>query len=155
MASPTGTILVTGANGGLGSNIVSRIIQSPELASQNYGLYTVRKVETATVLNGILSKAPATHKHDAVALDLASLQSVRDAAAAINKRVAEGELPPIRALVLNAGFQEHSTQTFTPDGFDMSFQANYLSHWLLTLLLLQSVDKEHGRIVVIGSWTHE
>ncbi len=37
----------------------------------------------------------------------------------------------------------------------MSFQVNYLAHFLFTLLLLQSMDKTHGRIVVIGSWTHE
>ncbi len=154
MATPNGTIVVTGANGGLGSAIVTKIVGSPDLA-RYHGLYTVRKVDTAATLHDILASAPASHKRDVVAVDLAKLDSVREAAAAINARVAAGEVPPIRALILNAGFQEATTQSFSADGFDLSFQANYLSQWLLTLLLLRSMDKDHGRIVVVGSWTHE
>lgn len=89
------------------------------------------------------------------ALDLSRLSSVRQAAADINARVAAGSLPRIRCLILNAAYQEHTTQDFTPDGFDMTFQCNYLSHWLLVLLLLQSMDRERGRVVVVGSWSHE
>ena len=149
-------IIVTGANGGLGSAIAARIVGTPELASKYHGIFTVRKAETATTLNGILKGAPSPgHKHDVVALDLGRLASVRAAAADINKRVAEGSLPPIKAIVLNAAFQEWTTQTFSEDGFDMSFQASYLGHWLFVLLLLQSMDKARGRVVVIGSYTHE
>ena len=155
MADRKGTIFVTGTNGGLGSAIVSKIISSPELSAGYHGIYTVRKVETATVLNQALASAPSTHSFDKVALDLSKLSSVREVANAINRRVAEGSLPPIRALILNAGYQEHTTHDFSPDGFDMTFQSNYLSHWLLTLMLLQSMDKEHGRVVVLGSWLHE
>ncbi|TQV92886.1 hypothetical protein IF1G_08189 [Cordyceps javanica] len=73
----------------------------------------------------------------------------------MNARVAEGKLPPVRALVLNAGFQEHTTQTKTEDGFDMTFQVNYFSQFLLVLLLLQSMDKESGHKLAIGSWLHD
>ncbi len=150
-----GTILVTGSNGGLGSNIVSKIVNSPEFSQYYYGIYTVRTAESADVVKRILSSGPQTHQHDVVALDLGRLESVRQVANDINRRVADGKLPPIRALILNAGYQEHTTQTFSPDGFDMSFQANYLSHWLLTLKLLQGLDAQRGRVVVVGSWTHE
>ena len=153
--APKGTIVVTGTNGGLGSSIVSRIVSTPEIADNYYGLYTVRKVETATTLNEALRPASASHEHQAIALDLGRLSSVRQVAKDINARVASGQIPPIRALILNAGYQEHTTQDFSEDGFDLSFQANYLGHWLLTLLLLESFDKEDGRIVVVGSWTHE
>lgn len=44
---------------------------------------------------------------------------------------------------------------WTDDEFDTTFAANYLGHWLLTLLLLKSMDKEEGRIIVIGSQSHE
>jgi NAD(P)-dependent dehydrogenase (short-subunit alcohol dehydrogenase family) len=156
MASLKGSILVTGSGGGLGSAIVSQILSRQEIAKDYYGLYTVRKVSTATTVSKILEKATSvSHKHELVTLDLSSLANVRRAAEDINKRVANGSLPPIRALVLNAGYQEHIGQTFTDDGFDSSFQANYLSHFLLTLMLLESMDKEKGRIVVLGSWTHE
>lgn len=64
-------------------------------------------------------------------------------------------MPPIRALILNAGVLDFGKQTWTSDGFDVTFASNYLGHWLLTLLLLQSMDKEAGTIVVIGSQMHE
>ncbi|KAI6091730.1 NAD(P)-binding protein [Hypoxylon rubiginosum] len=151
-----GSILVTGANGGLGSDIVGQILSRPSLAQDYHGLYAVRKVETADTVKGVLrGAAKAKHQYDLISLDLSSLESVRKVAADINARVASGEIPPLRALVLSAAYQEHFDQNFTKDGFDMTFQASYLSHFLLTLLLLQSLDKEEGRVVVLGSWTHD
>ncbi len=158
MTAPVGTILLTGANGSLGSAIVSKIISSPDLASSYHGIYTVRQVDRATALNSLLQTVPAPqqqHAHETVTLDLSRLDSVREVARDINSRVAAGLLPPLRAVILNAAYQEHTTQDFTRDGFDMTFQCNYLSHWLLVLLLLQSMDKEHGRVVILGSWSHE
>lgn len=156
MTTPKGTILVTGANGGLGSAILSQIVQSPSLAQDHHGLYTVRSVQSAASAEKALQRAgSANHKYELVPLDLSSLASVRKFAADVNDRVAKGAVPPIRALVLNAGWQEYGTQTITDDGFDMAFKTNYLGHFLLTLLLLQSMDKKDGRIVVLGSWSHE
>ncbi|KUI62890.1 Protochlorophyllide reductase B, chloroplastic [Cytospora mali] len=156
MSSKNGSIFITGANGGLGSAMISAIVSNPDFASSYHGIYTVRQLDRASNLTSVLENAPKKrHSYETLALDLARIASVRDVAHDINTRVASGELPPIRALILNAAYQEHTTQGFTPDGFDMSFQCNYLSHWLLVLMLLQSMDKEHGRIVVIGSWSHD
>lgn len=41
------------------------------------------------------------------------------------------------------------------DGYEMTWQVNYLANQLLVLMLLQSMDTTHGRIVIIGSWSHE
>ncbi|KAK8044697.1 short-chain protein [Apiospora rasikravindrae] len=154
--TPQGTIFVTGANGGLGSAIVDRIVRDPTLAANYHSLYTVRNPQRAAAVQKVLQHAKATgHSHDLVPLDLSSLASVRAAAADVNQRVATGTLPRIRALVLNAGWQEYTTQTWTADGYDQAFQANYLSHFLLTLLLLESMDQDRGRIVVLGSWSHD
>ncbi|KAJ8125732.1 hypothetical protein O1611_g7906 [Lasiodiplodia mahajangana] len=156
MSSEKGSIFITGANGGLGSTIVQHMINSPALAKTYHGVYTVRNVEGATAVKSVLQKAKgAGHKYDLLPLDLSSLASTRKAAEDINKRVAEGSIPPIRALILNAAWQEYTTHTMTKDGFDMTFQANHLSHFLLTLLLLKSMDKKNGRIVILGSWSHE
>ncbi|KAK7943734.1 short chain dehydrogenase domain-containing protein [Apiospora aurea] len=158
-ATPQGTIFVTGANGGLGSAIVDRIVRDPTLAANYHGLYTVRNPQRAAAVQQVLQKHHAGtggHSCDLVPLDLGSLASVRATAADVNRRVAAGTLPPLRALVLNAGWQEYTTQTWTADGFDQAFQINYLSHFLLTLLLLGSMDRQHGgRIVVLGSWSHD
>ena len=106
MAS-AGTIIVTGSNGGLGSAIVENILSKPDLASNYTGVYAVRKAATATKLQAALSKAPPDHKHETIELDLGSLADVRKVAADINARVAKGDLPRIRALILNAGYQDH------------------------------------------------
>jgi NAD(P)-dependent dehydrogenase (short-subunit alcohol dehydrogenase family) len=155
MAPAEGTILVTGANGGLGSAIARQIAQTFELSSKYHGVFVVRNVDMPTTLKGIVNRAPTSFNHDTVSIDLSHLSSVREGAKAINARVADGSLPPIWALILSAGFQELETQAFSSDGFDMTFQVNYLSHFLLVLLLLQSLDKEHGRIVIVSGWNHE
>ncbi|KAK8008210.1 hypothetical protein PG991_010761 [Apiospora marii] len=156
MAASKGSIVLTGANGSLGRAIVSNIVSSPEFAHY-HGVYTVRNTATATELGDVLQaqKMAHSHKHDIMTLDLSSLASVREFAAKFNNAVAEGQIPPIRVLILNAGWQEFKTQTWTEDGFDMAFMINYLGHWLLTMLLLQSMDRESGRIVVVGSLAHD
>lgn len=155
MAAPKGTIVVTGANGSLGSAIAAKVISTPDLASFHQGVYAVRDAATATTLDKALASAPSSHKFDKLEMDLSRLSSVREAANDLNRRVASGSIPPIRALILNAGYMEFTVQTTSEDGFDMTFQCNYLSHWLFTLMLLQSMDKEKGRVVVVGSWAHE
>lgn len=148
-----GTIIVTGANGGLGSAITKEIVSKPEFSAY-HGLYLVRDATHAPVLDSVLA-TNSTHSHEALSINLTDLDSVRKAAEAINQRVSEGEIPQIRALILNAGFQDFNKQTWTKDGFDTTFSVNYLGQWLLTLLLLKSIDRDAGRIVIVGSQAHE
>ncbi|PON23891.1 hypothetical protein TGAM01_v207219 [Trichoderma gamsii] len=150
-----GTILVTGANGGLGSAIVQNILSTPDLASNYVGIYAVRKAATATALKGVLRRAPSDHKDETVDVDLGSLASVRKTAADINARVAKGELPRIRALILNAGYSDYTNLVMSEDGFEMTWHINYLSNMLLSLLLLQSMDAQDGRILFVSSWSHD
>jgi len=102
-----------------------------------------------------LSKAAPSRKHQTLDLDLGSLASVRKLAANVNEQVASGKIPPIRALILNAGYQDHTSLTMSDDGFEMTWQVNYLSNFLLVLLLLQSMDKTKGRILIVSSWSHD
>jgi NAD(P)-dependent dehydrogenase (short-subunit alcohol dehydrogenase family) len=88
-------------------------------------------------------------------MDLTDMDSVRQAAKVINLRVSSGHIPQIKVLILNAGYNDLGKQAWTKDGLDITFSANYLGHWLLTLLLLQSMDKDSGRIVLVGSQAHE
>lgn len=104
--SPAGTVLVTGANGGLGSAIVSHILKTPDLASRYTGLYAVRKAATASNLQAALKGAPPKHNYETLDVDLGSLASVKAVARDVNERVARRQLPPIRALILNAGYHE-------------------------------------------------
>ncbi|KAK7930994.1 short-chain dehydrogenase [Apiospora marii] len=149
MSHQKGTILVTGANGGLGSAIVSRLVTAPDLRAY-HGLFTVRNKDSAPALDAALGSSNA-RSHENVSLDLSRLGSVREVAAVINSKVESGAIPPISAIILNAGYEEHDQQTWNEDGLDLTFVVNYLGHWLLTLLLLQSMDRESGRIVWISS----
>ncbi|TVY85589.1 WW domain-containing oxidoreductase [Lachnellula suecica] len=147
------------ANGGLGTGFVSNLINSP-YASNYRAIYTVRNPATATSLQAVLANAPQSHKYETVALDLSSLETVRKFAAEVNAKVADRTWEPIRALILNGAWQEANKetlepQTFTKDGFEGHFAINYLANFLFVLLVLQSMDKEHGRIVLVSSWSHD
>lgn len=148
-----GSIVVTGANGGLGCAIVHKIAGIQKF-SAHHGIYTVRNLAKATSLQSIL-KASKSHPHEILELELSNMSKVRETAANINAKVAGGEIPRIQALILNAGYREPQGQTQNDDGLDIAFASNYLGHWLLALLLLQSMDTEFGRVVIIGAWAHE
>ena len=166
MANLKGTIIVTGANGGLGNATVSQIVSSPQLNTSYHGVYTVRNAAAAHSLDAALAdksllhgpprgNSASSHSHEKISLDVSRLDNVRKVAAEINKRVAAGIIPRIHALILNAGYEEFEAQTWTEDGFDTTFATNYLGHWLLTVLLLQSMDREVGRVLWISSWSHK
>jgi NAD(P)-dependent dehydrogenase (short-subunit alcohol dehydrogenase family) len=92
---------------------------------------------------------PLSH-HETLSLDTSTLASVRPGAKVIHDCVAGGALPPICARILNAAIHYNQGQTFTNDGLESNFGVDYLSNILLVLLLLQSMGKESGRIVIIS-----
>ncbi|KAI1199596.1 putative short-chain dehydrogenase [Nemania serpens] len=139
MATPKGTIVLTGANG-------------------------VRDASSAAALDSILRRNAVGSSstvgdqrpgHEMLALDLCRPSSVREAAATINAKVQSGAIPRIQALILNAGLREAHGQIWTDEGLDTTFASNYLGHWLLMLLLLQSMNRESGRVVVLGGIVHD
>lgn len=159
MIDSTGSILITGANGGFGSALVSHIASTLELRAY-HGIYTVRNDASATAVDAALREArvdtsTAPHSFEKVSLDQSRLSAVREVATDIKSRVEAGQIPPIRAIVLNAGVEEFAAQTWTEEGLDTTFATNYLSHWLLTLMLLGSMDRERGRVIWICSWSHK
>ena len=72
---------------------------------------------------------------DVEALDLASLESVRECAAKVTERC-----EVIDILINNAGIMTCPNWK-TKEGFDMQFGTNHLGHFLLTELLLPLVRK--------------
>lgn len=61
---------------------------------------------------------------NSLALDFSRISDVRDVAMDINKQVQKGNIPPIQNTVINAGFCEFARQTWTEDGFELSFAAS-------------------------------
>lgn len=151
-----GTIVITGTNGDLGHSIAARIASSHDLATNYYGIYAVRDSSSAGPLLGALQQeqTPGSHPHQVVSVNLERLDNVRELAESINNQVPRGEIPVVRTLILNAGYLQHEKQRWVEGDLDVTWVVNYLSQWLLTLLLLQSMDRDHGRIIVLGPCSH-
>lgn len=82
-------------------------------------------------------------------LDLASLHSIREFVNLFQKRHL-----PLHILVLNAGVFG-GPYTKTVDGIETHFAVNYLGHYFLATLLVDSL-RESGpsRVVVLSSESH-
>ena len=80
-----------------------------------------------------------------VVLDLGDIAGVRSTAA---------QLPAVDAVVCNAGVQVLRGLSFTPDGFEETFQINHLAH-LALLDVLFSRPEPPRQAVLIGSATHD
>jgi NAD(P)-dependent dehydrogenase (short-subunit alcohol dehydrogenase family) len=80
-------------------------------------------------------------------LDLASFDLVRAFAATVAQKV-----PHIHTLLCNAGI-DHSpaSHPMSGDGFDMTFQVNFLGHFLLVEKLMPLLRRSQSRIVHVSS----
>jgi NAD(P)-dependent dehydrogenase (short-subunit alcohol dehydrogenase family) len=86
---------------------------------------------------------------ETVQLELASLESVRAAAAELAAR-----LPRIDVLINNGGVMEPPYER-TVDGFELTFATNHLGHFALTGLLLgRLLGRPGSRIVTVSSEGH-
>ncbi len=140
------TVIITGANRGLGFECAKAI------AKKNQRWHVV--IACRDIERGFKSAKEITDETECSAisvlnLDLASLDS-------INKFVSDfkaKELPPLRGLICNAGVCVINGLAYTSDGFELTFGVNYLGHFLLTNLLLDSFV-EPARIVMVSSGTH-
>ncbi len=94
----------------------------------------------------IRSQVPAAAVH-VVRCDLASLDSVREAAAAVR-----ADFGSIDRLILNAGMAA-TTRRRDARGMDLNFAVNHLGHFLLTELLRDSLETG-GRIISVASHAH-
>lgn len=88
-----------------------------------------------------------------VQVDLSSMHRVAAAAGEIARLVESGTLPPIGALVCNAGVQFSDAIHQTVDGFEETFAVNVLANHLL-LRCLEEFLIPQGRVVITVSDTH-
>lgn len=138
------TILVTGANSGLG-------LRSAEaLASRGARvLMGCRNQERAAVALEAVNNAAAGPAPEVVPLDLADLDAVRACA----ERLAR-EIDRLDVLMNNAGTMVIPHQR-TKQGFEMQFATNHLGHFALAGLLLPLLLRAHAsRVVSVSSAVH-
>ncbi len=134
--------IVTGANSGSG------FATTKQLAEQ--GAHVVgacRRVDSGKEAFNDLEKIRGSV--EIMELDLASLASVRRFAEAFLSKYGR-----LDGLVNNAGVM-HTPEGRTEDGFETQFGINYLGHFLLTELLLDTLkDSAPSRIVCVSSMAH-
>lgn len=139
------TILVTGANSGIGFAAAREFARHG--AHVLLGARSRGKGEEA--LRRIERDVPAA-KAEVVTLDVASLSSVRSFAEAFLSRSA-----PLDVLVNNAGVMALAQRELTADGFERQFGTNHLGHFALTGLLLPALQRApEARIVTVASLAH-
>jgi NAD(P)-dependent dehydrogenase (short-subunit alcohol dehydrogenase family) len=140
----TKTAIVTGATSGLGLECARALLSSDP--SWHLAL-PVRDIERgATAVKELGEPQRCT----VLPMDLASLASVR----AFTDHVAAAALPPLRAIVCNAGVQVVSGTEWTEDGIELTFGVNHLGHCALVQGLLDTLAPP-ARIVVVSSGTHD
>ncbi len=140
------TVILTGGTSGVGYAGARTIAAShPDwhlvIASRN-------QLQGTQVVNTLKNKTGNQHS-EWMPLDLASLASIR----AFAREVAARDLPPLHAIICNAGLQVISGTTYTQDGFETTFGVNCLGHFLLVNLLLRQLVPP-ARIVFVSSDTH-
>jgi NAD(P)-dependent dehydrogenase (short-subunit alcohol dehydrogenase family) len=81
-----------------------------------------------------------------IRMDLAVLDSVRDAAAEV-LTVA----PRVDALICNAAISQTPSRKLTVDGFENQLGVNHFGHFLLCGLLFDRIQTSAGLVVVVGS----
>ncbi len=138
-------IVITGANSGIGK------ITALELAKTGATIVMACRNEAKAIIamQEIKSIVP-TAILEFVHLDLANLESVRNAAAIINSKFTH-----LDVLINNAGLYIPNLE-FSTDGFELTMASNHLGHFLFTGLLIQLILKsKQGRIIHLSSDAHK
>src|SRR3954464_14806165 len=139
------TARVTGANSGLGLHTCIALARRGARV-----LMACRNPARADEgLERVMADAPGS-KVELVSLDLASLQSIRDAAKEVADRV-----DALDVLFDNAGVMA-IPRAQTADGFEMQFGTNHLGHFALTGLLMPLLLRTpDARVVTVSSGAHK
>ncbi|KAL7596921.1 hypothetical protein Lser_V15G30374 [Lactuca serriola] len=143
------TAIVTGPTSGIG-------LESARVLALRgvHVIMAARNVESATKCKENIIKGCASATIDVMQLDVSSLESVRKFA---KEYISMGL--PLNILICNAGVM---TPPFglSKDGIESQFATNYVGHFLLTNLLLDTMKNtaqkcgNEGRIVIVSSKLH-
>ena len=138
-ALPEKTVLITGANTGIGKEVARQLALRPEIAR----IYLAcRNAERASTAKAELEAATGRTIFDIVLMDVADLASVRAGLADIDGSV--------DALVMNAGVIGPQSMNLTADGVTTVFATNVLGHVVLLEGLLAE-DRLGEVAVFVGS----
>ncbi len=136
------TFLITGTTSGTGYE-AARILLAK---GATVVMLNRNNTKAANTIATLKQEVGDTVNVSNIEMDLASLASVRKAAAEVLKTV-----PRIDALMLNAAIAQVPQQQLTVDGFESQLGVNHYGNFLLQGLLFPLVEQSNGRIVTVGS----
>ncbi|KZC04431.1 PREDICTED: retinol dehydrogenase 12-like [Dufourea novaeangliae] len=141
--------IITGGSRGIGADVVKMLLELDmeviiACRTPSAGEKAILQIRESGVKSG---------QAKVYQLDNSSLESVKQFAAEIKKNYTK-----IHVLINNAGIMFGSYKE-TGDGFEEQWAVNYLSHFLLTILLLPllkagSLSQQSSRIVNVSSCAH-
>jgi len=143
------TAIVTGPTSGIGLE-TARVLALRGV----HVVMAARNVESATKCKETIIKGCPSATIDVMKLDVSSLESVRSFA---NEYISKGL--PLNILVCNAGVMS-LPYSLTKDGIESQFATNFVGHFHLTNLLLDTMKStaqkcgKEGRIVILSSELH-
>ncbi len=136
--------VITGSNTGIGYHTAEILAGHGALV-----VLAVRDLEKGNAAAKRINSASPQARVEVQELDLSSLASVREAAAAVGTAH-----PRIDLLINNAGVM-YTPKQRTVDGFELQFGVNHLGHFALTGLLLPRMMRvKRSRVVTVSSMAH-
>lgn len=139
------TMIVTGANSGLGYETTLALVKKGAKV-----IMACRSMTKANQAKEEIQQQVPNADLEVMEIDLSSLKSVR--------KFAEDYLSmydSLDVLINNAGVMA-PPYSKTEDGFELQLGANYLGHFLLTGLLLETLSKTpQSRVVTLSSLVHK
>lgn len=135
--------LVTGATSGIGLELAGRLLADPACRL----VVGARRPEAATALRALAGP----ERLAILPLDLASLASTAAFAQSVARHLAGEKLA---SLAANAGLQITGSCRLTADGYEETFQANFLGHAVLIERLLLHLAPG-APVVLTASGTHD
>ncbi|KAF7595011.1 hypothetical protein BBP40_007612 [Aspergillus hancockii] len=125
-------IFVTGGNAGLGKETILQLAQHKPSRIYLAARDTTKAREAIASIQHNLS-SPVDIRH--ISLDLSSFQSIREAAEYFC-----AQCDRLDTLILNAGTMANPPE-LTKEGFEIQFGTNHIGHFLLTTLLLPTLQR--------------
>lgn len=139
------TFIVTGANTGLGFETTKALVERHATV-----IMACRSIEKADAAIGAIRKNTTNGTVIACHLDLASFESIVEFVENIKSNYAN-----FNCLINNAGLALPKWDQKTTDGIELHFGTNHLGHFLLTRLLLDRIEANSARIVIVSSMLHQ
>jgi len=147
------TVVITGGNSGLGFECAKALLSDSDATW--HVILACRDADRAqAAVDQLTADGTASGRVEAMSLDLASLASIRAFAADLTSVLGVKVIPPLHAIVCNAGVNPGPKMSTTADGFESTFGVNHLGHFLLVNELLPALQPP-GRVVVVASGVHD